>query len=87
MPSNRPKDLINTRRAARILRLHVNSVRRWIAEGKLTGYRHGGRWHVSKAEVKRHLSVKPATIFLPESRSKIARHADRVCQELSDLGY
>lgn len=46
-----PDDLISTSHAARLARLHISGIRRWIKSGKVHGYRSGGRLWVSRAEL------------------------------------
>jgi len=53
-----PADLIGLAEAAQLLpsrkpgrKLHVTSLYRWIADGKLRGWRIGGHYFVSRADV------------------------------------
>jgi excisionase family DNA binding protein len=47
-----PDDLITTRAAAKLAgNCHLSTILRWILTDKLGGWRRGGRWYVSRAEV------------------------------------
>jgi len=45
-----PDDLIPLIKACEKLQCHPGTVQRWIAKGKLPGYRRLGRWFVSEAD-------------------------------------
>ncbi|MET9392431.1 helix-turn-helix domain-containing protein [Streptomyces sp. NPDC006624] len=57
MSDETPADLIRTREAARLLGLTPQTIRQWVADGKLNGYRVGRLIKVSRAEVL--ASAKP----------------------------
>ena len=42
-----PSDLIEARHAARIAKVHVSGIHRWVLKGKLRGWRRVGRLFVS----------------------------------------
>lgn len=46
-----PADLIPAREAATKLRCHIAAIHRWILTGKLPGWKRGGRWFVSQADL------------------------------------
>lgn len=48
----RPNDLVTTSKVARELHVSGNCVRRWILEGKLSGWRIGRKIFASWAEVQ-----------------------------------
>lgn len=52
-----PEDRIDARAAGRLLGLHVSTVLRWLLEGKLRGYRVGGRYWLSRADVLAKVEV------------------------------
>jgi excisionase family DNA binding protein len=45
-----PGDLRTPKQLAKLLDVSVSTIRRWIRDGTLTGYRLGGRWRASQAE-------------------------------------
>jgi excisionase family DNA binding protein len=47
-----PDDLIETKTAARLLKVHVSAIYRWIASGKLPSWRVGGRHKLSRRDVE-----------------------------------
>lgn len=49
--STTPTDLIGTTEAARLLGLTSQTIRQWVADGRLKGYRVGRLTKVSRAEV------------------------------------
>jgi excisionase family DNA binding protein len=57
MQDETPNDLISTTKAAKLLGLTSETVRQWVASGKIHGYRVGRLIKVSQAEVLG--SVKP----------------------------
>lgn len=44
---------LTTQEAARILRVHENSIRKWLKEGRLPGVRLGNRWRISLPAIDR----------------------------------
>lgn len=52
MPDETPTDLIGTKAAAKLLGLTPQTIRAWVADGKITGYRVGRLIKVSEAEVR-----------------------------------
>lgn len=46
-----PDDLMPLRKAAGLAQCHWATLMRWVLEHKVTGYRRGGRWFVSRAQV------------------------------------
>jgi excisionase family DNA binding protein len=46
-----PGDLIGVAEAARLLRVHVSCIYRWLHTGKLPAWRVVGRWWLSRADV------------------------------------
>jgi hypothetical protein len=48
-----PADLATPKVAARLLRCHLATVYRFLLSGNPTGYKRGGRWYVSLADVRR----------------------------------
>jgi excisionase family DNA binding protein len=50
-PMSIPSDLIDVAVVARILQVHVSAVYRWLERGRIVGYRIGGRWRLSRADV------------------------------------
>lgn len=55
-------DLISAYEAADLIQVHHRTIRRYIAEGKITGYRVGAKLiKVDRAEVIRKL-IRPVTI-------------------------
>lgn len=50
MSDDVPKDLRTPKKLAKLLDVHVSTVRRWIREGRLRGYRIGGRHRASEAD-------------------------------------
>lgn len=47
-----PSDLRTPKQLARVLGVHVTTVRRWIREGRLPGFRIGGRARASEAAAR-----------------------------------
>ena len=52
MPDETPADLIGTAAAARLLGLTPQTIRQWVSDGKLSGYKVGRLIKVSEAEVR-----------------------------------
>ncbi|MFD8519351.1 helix-turn-helix domain-containing protein [Streptomyces capillispiralis] len=57
MPDETPTDLIGTKEGAKLLGLTPQTIRQWVVDGKLHGYRVGRLIKVSRAEVL--ASAKP----------------------------
>jgi excisionase family DNA binding protein len=53
-------DYISTRHAARILGAHINTIRRWLIEGKLQGRKIGGRRKVYRPALEAMLLPVPS---------------------------
>jgi excisionase family DNA binding protein len=51
VPTDVPDDLLSLREAAELVRVRVPTMRRWVCEGRLRGWRRGCYYLVSKAEV------------------------------------
>lgn len=84
-PQELPEDLIDTTAAARLAKCHITSLNRWIHRGKLRGWRRGGRWFVSQADVLALFKpVKPQPVahaeMLKEKRTRIVRDAALQCR-------
>lgn len=47
-----PTDLIHASKAARIAQICTSGMIRWILKKKLPGWKRGGRWFVSRADVE-----------------------------------
>lgn len=82
-----PDDLLAVPEAARLLRCHQATILRWIFKGKLTGYRAGRRWKVSRAALlaKVERRGEPATP-LPKSRAELEREYEATEAELRAMG-
>ncbi len=52
-----PSDLIPLHQAAEIIRTCRQTVLRWVLNGRLTGYRVGHRWRVSRADLQQVVQV------------------------------
>lgn len=89
-PDPAPADLIRPARAAQLLHVHICSLYRWIAAGKLRAWRRAGRRYVvSEADVKALLEpVVPrepaAGVETRAQRAARAAHAEEV---LKAAGY
>jgi len=79
------EELLSTREAARQLRTHIGTVRRWILTGKLPGWRKGARLCVLRQDLERFLEpVRPlATQFEPR-RSVVSAESKKF---LESRGY
>jgi excisionase family DNA binding protein len=81
-----PADLLTVPEAADLLRCHQATVLRWIMRGKLTGYRFGRRWKVSRSALLAKVERKgPA--MLPPTRKQLERERAAEKAELAALGY
>lgn len=47
-----PDDLRTPKQLARVLDVSVNTVRRWMRDGTLRGWKIGSRWRASEAEAR-----------------------------------
>jgi excisionase family DNA binding protein len=88
-----PEDLITTAHAARIARLHIAGIRRWIKSGRLPGYRIGGRWWVSRAELMelwrtagQLMAERNPGIVLPSTRREQRAQYRASMDKLRELG-
>lgn len=84
-----PADLIGLCEAAGLLpcrkpgrRAHASTVYRWVAEGKLRGWRLGRYWYVSRADVL--ALVTPATTVVPPAAPPAQ---DEAARKLRALGW
>lgn len=83
-----PDDLLTVPEAARLLRCHQATVLRWILKKRLTAYRTGRRWKVSRrallAKVERS---GPAPRDEPEVRSRreLEREQERALAALAAI--
>lgn len=67
-----PADLISTRAAAAALGLvQTGTIIRWILKGRVRGWRIGGRWKVSRAEVLAVPKLAPAPPMTPASKAEM----------------
>jgi excisionase family DNA binding protein len=66
-----PDDLISTPKAARLLDVHISTIRQWFFKGRIRGWRVGGRWKVSRAEVLNVPKIVPAPVDTPASKAEI----------------
>ena len=57
-----PLNLITTEEAAQRLRVNPKTIRRWIAAGKITGYRAGTLIRIDAAELDEFLVQIPAAV-------------------------
>jgi excisionase family DNA binding protein len=49
------RELIEATTIARKINVSDNTVRRWINEGKVEGYKIGGRWYVKKKSLEKFI--------------------------------
>ena len=49
-------DVLTAEEAAGILRVHQNTLKKWLRDGKMKGLQIGREWRISKAEIDRLLS-------------------------------
>lgn len=75
-----PGDLITPKAAARLLKVHVSSVYRWILAGKVRAFRRAGaRYWISEAEVRAAWAevepTQPTVIRTPAQDAAAARQA------------
>ena len=52
------KELVEVAVIARKVNVSDNTVRRWINEGKVEGYKIGGRWYVKKKSLEEFILNK-----------------------------
>ena len=85
-----PDDLITTPHAARLARVHIATIRRWIFARKIGAYRIGGLWMVSRAELlakwQRVEAVVPEPPERIETGTERRRHERWVERELRRHG-
>jgi excisionase family DNA binding protein len=68
--SDPPSALMTTGEAARLLGVaSVNTIKRWVADGILDGFRRGGRVLVSRASVERMLDDSRLTMHQQRERA------------------
>ena len=62
IPTAIPPGLLTLIEAAEIARVHPRTIRRWVADGYLTGYRFGPRLiHIDPAELAPHIPTARST--------------------------
>ena len=49
------RELIEVAIVARKINVSDNTIRRWISEGKVEGYKIGGRWYVKRKSLERFI--------------------------------
>jgi acetyl-CoA synthetase len=54
-PTEAKPDVLTAEEAAQVLRVHTQTIKRWLADGKLKGIKIGRAWRVSRAEITRIL--------------------------------
>jgi hypothetical protein len=89
-----PDDLIDTFEASKLVKLHVQIVRRWLRTGRVQGWRISRRWYVSKAELMSHWKTSAELLAekeaergpLPSTRRELSRREKAVYQKLRDMG-
>jgi hypothetical protein len=77
-----PDDLIPLPVAAELIQVDSSTIRRWILNEKVQGYRRVGRWLISKADLL--ALIKPEIIVhLPTKKEMAARErqTDKVLRE------
>lgn len=50
-PADLPTDLIDVARAARLAKVHISAVHRWVQKAKIRAWKRCGRYLVSQAEL------------------------------------
>lgn len=61
-----PSDLIPAATARKLLQCSAGTLARWIADGKLAGFKRGGRWFLSEADCHAFFRQHdPATVKRP----------------------
>jgi excisionase family DNA binding protein len=80
-----PADLVTPRDVARLLKVHVSTVYRWIFDGKLASYRRAGcRYLVRRADVRAVLEpVRPS----PTRPQEPILNGERAREFLRSRGY
>jgi len=91
-----PEDLLSLPEAARLVpspragrRCHRSTLKRWIFQGELPGYRRGRYWYVSRAELLAYVGPVRADVPLrPEAmaRAEASQRARQTDQELRKAG-
>jgi excisionase family DNA binding protein len=89
-----PDDLVDTFEAAKLTKLNVQVVRRWLRTGKIEGWRIARRWYVSKAELMSHWKTSGEIVAeqaaergpLPSTRRELSRREKAAYQKLRDMG-
>ncbi|HKI30293.1 MAG TPA: helix-turn-helix domain-containing protein [Gemmataceae bacterium] len=82
-----PDDLVDSKEAAKILRLALPVLHRWRARGKVRGWRRGGRWYYSRAELLRMFVPSAPAPSLPPTRGELERRAEAACARLRARGW
>lgn len=57
------KELYSPHEVAKILDVHVKTVRRYLRDGTIIGQKIGGSWKVSSEELKKQIDKKIPTVF------------------------
>jgi excisionase family DNA binding protein len=55
-PDNKSPDVLTAEEAAEVLRVHQNTIKRWLREGKLKGIQVGRAWRIPQNEITRLLN-------------------------------
>lgn len=80
-----PSDLITPVEAAKMLLVNPSSVRRWVQEGKLPGYRAGNKIRLSREDVAAFLRrAKPVKGPMPRTVAELRaedEETDRILRE------
>jgi excisionase family DNA binding protein len=85
--ANIPNDLISANEAAKLLRVHGASIRRWIVGGAIPGFQVGSRWMLAREDVIAFVKPfnpkgKPRPLTVAELRER----EQRIDQNLREAG-
>lgn len=77
-------ELLTTIEAARLLRVHPGTIRRWLLSGRLPGWRKGGRLAVCRRDLQEFLQPAGRPVPKEPHRSTVSARTRR---ELERLGF
>ena len=85
--ANLPEDTIGVVEAAKLLKVHVSCIYRWLHGKRIAAWRVGGRWWLSRAEVLAvPQRVGPGEVLASPAQRPTLTHAQAVAL-LREKGY
>lgn len=73
--ATKPDEHLSTKAAAKYAGVHVDTVRRWIREGKIESHRAGRAVRVRRTDLEALLAAEPAPIVRTGPRAELGRFA------------